>query len=318
MNNLDDNQRLQQSQSAEELQNKENQQKLAQAQEKEDENGKKIEDIAKKMEEIFKDAARNGEIDNKTMKDMADALKNMKELGEQDIPEIEEKLKETQDQKSTSEKTESDLKEAIEKQKEALKKMQETIEKANQANENFEASTFVNRLKKASNDQGNVSNTLQSAVRGETPKAVIPILGATPESKGLDPVYARMLKELEKIQRSTTSDVRWIQEDLERFHARTQKPIHKEIYEAMKASLIDENLEQLRNLIGKNRTFTSASLADQWSDTLQAWAEKLEGPKDENGGGGGGGGGGSQILNSCSKSCAWFKPSKISAHAPVL
>ena len=59
----------------------------------------------------------------------------------------------------------------------------------------------------------------------------------------------------------------------------------------MKASLIDENLEQLRRLIGKNRTFTSASLADQWSNTLQAWAEKLEGPKEEGGGGGGEGGG---------------------------
>ena len=37
------------------------------------------------MEEIFKDAARNGELDQKTMKEMADALQNMKELGEKDM-----------------------------------------------------------------------------------------------------------------------------------------------------------------------------------------------------------------------------------------
>ncbi len=291
--NLDLNERLDKTQSAEELQNDENQQKLAKAQEEEAKNAEKMKEIAKKMEEVFKDAARNGELDDKTMKDMADAMQNMKELGEEDLPEVESKLGEAQDQKSTPEKTESDLKEAIEKQKEAVKKMQETIEKTNQANENFEASTFVNRLKKASTDESGISTSLQSAFRGETENAVLPILGAAPNSDDIDPVHSRLLTELSKTQRNTTSDVRWIQEDLERFHARTQKPIHKEIYEAMSKSLIDENLERLREMITKNRTFTSARLSNEWAATLKSWADKLEGPKDDGGGGGGGGGGGS-------------------------
>lgn len=293
MNNLDANERLDKSQSAEDLQNEDNQEKLAEAEEKETENAEKMKEIAKKMEEIFKDAARNGELDNKTMKDMADALKNMKELGEDDLPEVAEQLGEAQNQKSTPEKTEADLKKAIEKQKAALKKMQETIEKTNDANQNFEASTFVNRLKKASTDEDGIANSLHSAARGETEGAVLDILGATPGSDDMDPVHTRLLKELTKTQRVTASDVRWIQEDLERFHARTQKPIHKEIYEAMAKSLIGENLERLRRFIAKNRTFTSAEEASEWAETLKKWAEKLEGPKDDGGGGGGGGGGGS-------------------------
>ncbi|MDB4341167.1 hypothetical protein OAA12_03415, partial [Akkermansiaceae bacterium] len=247
-------------------------------------------EIAKKMEEIFKDAARNGELDQKTMKEMADALQNMKELGEKDMPEVEKKLGEAQDQKSTPEKTEKDLKEAIEKQKKALEKMQETIEKANQANENFEASTFVNRLKKSSADEGSIGNSLNSALTGK-----LAIVGAAPNSDDIDPANQRLLGELSGQQRSVTNDVRWIQEDLERFYARTQKPIHKEIYEDMAKSLIDEKLERLREKIQMNHTFTSRKLSKNWSDRLMSWAEKLEGPKpDGNGSGGDGGSGGGE------------------------
>ena len=290
LNNLDENERLDKNNTAEELQSEEAKEQLAESEQKEAENAEKMKEIAKKMEEIFKDAARNGELDQKTMKEMADALQNMKELGEKDMPEVEKKLGEAQDQKSTPEKTERDLKEAIEKQKEALEKMQETIEKANQANENFEASTFVNRLKKSSADEGSIGNSLNSALTGK-----LAIVGATPNSDDIDPANQRLLGELSGQQRSVTNDVRWIQEDLERFYARTQKPIHKEVYEDMAKSLIDEKLERLREKIQMNHTFTSRKLSKNWSDRLMSWAEKLEGPKpDGNGGGGDGGSGGGE------------------------
>ncbi|MDA7668881.1 hypothetical protein N8582_00370 [Akkermansiaceae bacterium] len=290
LNNLDENERLDKNNTAEELQSEEAKEQLSESEQKEAENAEKMKEIAKKMEEIFKDAARNGELDQKTMKEMADALQNMKELGEKDMPEVEKKLGEAQDQKSTPEKTEKDLKEAIEKQKKALEKMQETIEKANQANENFEASTFVNRLKKSSADEGSIGNSLNFALTGK-----LAIVGAAPNSDDIDPANQRLLGELSGQQRSVTNDVRWIQEDLERFYARTQKPIHKEIYEDMAKSLIDEKLERLREKIQMNHTFTSRKLSKNWSDRLMSWAEKLEGPKpDGNGSGGDGGSGGGE------------------------
>ena len=287
LNNLDENERLDKNNTAEELQSEEAKEKLAESEQKEAENAEKMKEIAKKMEEIFKDAARNGELDQGTMKEMAEALQNMKELGEEDMPEVEKKLGEAQDQKSTPEKTEKDLKEAIEKQKEALEKMQDTIEKANQANENFEASTFVNRLKKSSADEGSIGKSLNSALTGK-----LAIVGAAPNSDDIDPANQRLLSELSGQQRSVTNDVRWIQEDLERFYARTQKPIHKEVYEDMAKSLIDEKLEKLRERIQMNHTFTSRKLSKNWSDRLMSWAEKLGGPKPDGSGGGGDGGSG--------------------------
>lgn len=292
LNNLDANERLDQQTTPEELQEAEAQKKLAESEAREAESREKMKDLAEKMEDIFKEAARNDTLDKETMKQLAEALDNMKELAEQDLPEVEKKLGEAQDNTSTPEKTESDLKEAIEKQKEAVKKMQETIEKSNQASENFEASTFVNRLKRAATEQDRIAGSLIEAFRAGNQKEVLPLLGATPGTDSIDPIHQRLLSQLDGNQKKNSIDVRWIQEDLGRFFARTQKAIHGEIYNEMAGSLVDEKLEQLRELIGKNQAFTSTRLSKKWSNLLNEWAKKLEGAG-EGGGGGGGGGGGS-------------------------
>lgn len=284
-NNLDINRRLDQKNKPEDLQKENAKKELAAQEDAEDRNAEKLKELAKKMEELFKEAARNETIDQDTMKKMSDTMQNMKELGEQDLPEIEQKLQDSQNEKSTPEKSKKDLKEAIEKQKEALKKMQETIQQANKANENFEASTFVNRLKRAASDESAISGRLISAMTGDTP-----ILGSTPNTDSIDPAHERLLKKLGSQQKSTTSDVRWIQEDLGRFYTRTQKEIHKELFQAMKESQIDIKLEDLQRRIAENgHAFISANQSKELSKQLSEWAKKLEG--DKSGGGGGGGGG---------------------------
>lgn len=293
MTNLDNSERLDKTKTPEELQNPETQKQLEQLQENEEKNAEKLAEIAKEMEDIFKDAMRNEDINKETMKEMADALQNMKDLAEKDIPEAAEKLESTQNQKSTAEKAEADLKEAIEKQKKALEKMQETIEKSNDANQNFEASTFVKRLKKAASEEGGIQSSLTNAMRAKD-GATLPILGISAEGDSVDPIHIRLLKELSQKQKIITIDVRWIQEDLLNFFARTQKPIHKEVYEEMQKAEVGIELDVLRKKIGKNETFTSTRLAEQWQETLNAWAKMLEGSGDEDGGGDGDGGGGDQ------------------------
>ena len=290
--NLDKNERLDKQNTPEELQGEEAQDKLAESEKAEAENAEKMQELAEKMEEIFKDAARNGNLDDKTMKDIAEAMKNMQELAETELPEVEEKLSDAQNQKSTPEKTKEDLKEAIEKQKKALEKMKETIEKADKANENFEASTFVSRLKRAAAEEDGIASALIGAIQGSKSADEIPLLGATSEM--MDPVHARLLESLGTQQKKTIGDIRWIQEDLGRFYSRTKKPEHKALHEEMVKSRIDVNLEKLREQIAENKSFTSTRLAKKWSATLTKWAEQLEGAKDANGGGGDGGGGGDQ------------------------
>ena len=91
-------------------------------------------------------------------------------------------------------------------------------------------------------------------------------------------------------QRQTSADVRWIQEDLAHYYARTQKPEHKELVETMRASNIGSSLEELAPRIAANLSYTSIDQSKHWAEQLRDWAKKLKG--DQGGGGGGGGGGG--------------------------
>lgn len=289
-NDFDQNKRLEQRHSGEELQEAEKQKELAEAEERERKNIEKMKELSKRMEKVFEDAIRNESLDTKTMKQLNETMEDMKELAEQDMPQTQEKLEETQSQRSTGEKTKKDLQEALEKQKAALEKMKETAEKANKANQNFEASTFVNRLKKAASDEKLISDELKKALSPITTDGEeVYLLGLTRTAEKMDPLHSRLLRRISSQQRRNNIDIRWIQEDLTKFYARTKKPEHKELIDAMSSTNIDSELEQLLQKIDKNHSFTSTRVSKKWADQLAEWAGSLAG--DQNGGGGGGGGG---------------------------
>jgi hypothetical protein len=206
-------------------------------------------------------------------------MQSMKELSEKDMPEVQEKLGEAQDQKSTSEKAKEDVEKAVEKQEDVLKKMQEAIEKANDANERFEASTFVNRLKKAATEEEGVGTAVWESY--ERTAAIF--------TSELDPADAGKLQDIIRQQLNTTSDIRWIQEDLGHFYSRTNKEAYRKILDAMIESKIDLDLEDLRRLLEVNQGFLAREKAELWANKLKEWAKMLEGEQKEGGGGEGGG-----------------------------
>ncbi|MEO5714951.1 MAG: hypothetical protein ABIT37_15840 [Luteolibacter sp.] len=278
---LDENERLEKL-SGEELQKDENKARLENQDQAEAETKRRMEDLTKRMEDLMKDAARNGDIEKNTLKKMAESLKSMQELSQKDVPKVQEKLGDSQDQANTQEQSKKDVAEAVEEQKKVVEKMQKAIDKANEANKQFEAGTFVNRLKKAANEQNGIASSLIEAFDR--------ILGT--RSAKLDPSDARRLNEATSQQMNTASDVRWIQEDLAHYFARTKTDSFKQIMDEMKDSRIDIELEDIRLLLAANKSYTATEGAKKWADKLAEWAKKLEGDKDKDGGGGGGEGGG--------------------------
>lgn len=272
---FEENQRLEKL-DPEDLQAEESRKRLEAQEDGERQQTERMEELTEKMQELFKNSARNGSIDKETMKKMADAMQSMKELSEKDMPEVQEKLGEAQDQKSTSEKAKEDVEKAVEKQEDVLKKMQEAIEKANDANERFEASTFVNRLKKAASDEEGVG-----AAIWETYERT-----AAAFTSELDPADAGKLQDTIRQQLNTTSDIRWIQEDLGHFYSRTNKEAYRKILDAMVESKIDLDLEDLRRLLEVNQGFLAREKAELWAAKLKEWAKMLEGEQKEGGGGG--------------------------------
>ena len=279
----DENMRLEKK-DAKELQTEEGRKKLEAQQNSESENRERMQELTKNMEELFKDAVRNGEIDKDVLKKMAKALQSMRELSEQDLPKVEQKLQDAQSQRNTEQKSQEDLKKAVEEQKKALEKMKQALKEANEANQKFEASTFVNRLKRAAGEQDGIASSFISAIDK--------VIGS--ELEELDPVEQRLIKGAHAQQRQTSADVRWIQEDLSHYYARTQKPEHKKLADAMKDSRIDEAMEILATKVASNLSFSSITQSKKWAEQLRKWAQELEGQKDNNQQSGNGNGGAQQ------------------------
>jgi hypothetical protein len=280
LNLLEENERIERLK-GDELQNDENRKRLETQEQEEAETQRRMDELTEKMEQLMKDAARNGDIDKKTLKKMAESLKSMQELSKEDIPKVQEKLSDSQEQSNTPEKSEKDVDQAVEEQKKVVEKMQKAIEKANDANRRFEAGTFVNRLKKAAGEQNGIVNSLKEGFER--------MLGLS--SQALDPSDIRRLSENTRQQTDTASDVRWIQEDLGSYFARTKTDTFKAILDEMRESKIDIGLDNVRTGLAANHSFEAAEEAKKWANKLTEWAKKLEGEKDKDGGEGEGEGG---------------------------
>ncbi|OYV06644.1 MAG: hypothetical protein CFE26_05165 [Verrucomicrobiales bacterium VVV1] len=87
--------------------------------------------------------------------------------------------------------------------------------------------------------------------------------------------------------------MRWIQDDLSHYFARTEKDTFKQILDEMRESKIDLKLEDVRKMLQENQPSSASDSAALWAAKLTEWAKKLEGEmkKDQEGGGGGEGGG---------------------------
>jgi len=278
---LEENERLEKL-SGEDLQKDENRNRLKDQEIEEAETARRIEELKNQMEKLLQDAARNGEIDKKTLQKMAESLKSVQELAEQDVPKVQENLKQAQDSSNTPEQSQKEMSEATEEQRKVVEKMQEAVEKANEANKKFEAGTFVNRLKKAAGEQDGIVSSLTSAFER--------LLGT--RQPALDPSDIRRLNETSRQQSETASDVRWIQEDLASFFARVQDDEFRLLLEEMRESKIDIGLDEIRLFLSSNHSFHAAEQSKHWAGKLREWADKLEKKNQESGGGGGGGGGG--------------------------
>lgn len=281
-NSLDETSRLDQLK-GEDLQKDDNRKRLETQEQAEAENTRRMEELTDRMEQLMKDAARNGDIDQKTMQKMAESLKSMQELSAEDMPKVQEKMAEAQEQSNTPEKTDKSVEQAKQEQQKAVDKMKEAVQKANEANSRMEAGTFVNRLKRAAGEEEAIASVLIQAFEA--------LLGV--RAPQVDPKEARTLKESSKQQSETASDVRWIQEDLGHYYARTEKKPFKEVFDEMRESKIDMGLEEVRGQLSDNHSYKATESTKKWSAKLTEWAKKLEDElnKDDQGGGGDGGGG---------------------------
>jgi len=291
LNLFEENQRLERL-NGEQLLSEEVRKQLSKQQQEEDETKRRTQELTAEMEQLLKDAARNGEIDKDTMRKIAESLKSMQELSSQDVPKVQKELSEANQASNSSEKAEQDMQKAVEEQQKVVEKMQEAIAKANDANRKFEAGTFVKRLKKAATEQMSIT---QSLVEGFTRTPEASILGQFHNQ--VDPSDLTLLKRNTSQQTMTSGDIRWIQEDLANYHARTEMESCKKILDAMRESDITLHLEEIINALSTNLSYQAARQSKHWADELNKWAGMLDAENQGGNGNGQGGDGGSAAEN---------------------
>jgi len=253
-----------------------------------------LEDIARKELNMLDENQRLEKLDGKELQ-TEEAKDKLAELSDKEMPEVSEKLQEAGEESNTAEKSKEDTKKAVEEQKEVVEKMDKALAEAKDANKKFEASTFVTRLKKAAEDQNKIANDLISNLSKT--------LGV--KESEIDPADKRKLVDSIKQQSLTASDIRWIQEDLGHYFARTNEALFKQVVDLMRDSKIsvheqkeildltlDISLEKIQSKLEDAHSYTAIETSKKSADKLNEWAALLEGAKDDGGGGGGGGGGG--------------------------
>ncbi|MEM6911615.1 MAG: hypothetical protein AAF555_08515 [Verrucomicrobiota bacterium] len=268
---------------AEELSEEEAKQMLAEQAEREKLNAERLKELEKASQELFQDALRNPDIDPKSMQKWLEMMKSLKELGEQDLPEVEQKLAESSEQ-SEGEAAKEELQEAIEKQEAALEKMKETLAQANEAAERLEAGTFVARLRKAARAQDRIGNSLVKSIE------TLDIAGL--EFADMKGRARKLMGELDESQLKNREEVRYIQEDLGHFFRRTSQEKYETLQQAMDDSEIVDGLDDVRRLLLRNNSFLSLASSREWAALLREWADTLDPNSGQNAGGGGGAGGG--------------------------
>ncbi len=277
---LEENQRLDHLDGTQ-LQQDANRKRLGSQHQEEAESQRRIDELTQQMEQLMKDSARNGDIDPKTLQKLAESLKSLQELSQLAVPKVRHHLANAQEPSNTTDQSHLDVQHAVEEQSSVVEKMQRAIDKAHDANRRFEAGTFVNRLNKAASEELGIIGALKDAFSQ--------ILGV--KASDLDPADAHRLNESVRQQSDTTADVRWIQEDLGHYFARTQTESFKQLLDSMHDAHIDIGLEDVRTHLTANHSYQAAEEAQKWADQLAAWAHLLDGSNDPHNGNTGGGSG---------------------------
>jgi len=280
--NLDENQRLKKT-DPEKFHSDENAKRLDRQLRAEQENRQQMDQLAEKMEDIFKESVKNGELPKEALKQLEETRRNLNELSKQDLPKVEDQLQKSADQNQSKEQNQQDLQAAIEEQQKALKKMRDTIEKSRDTNQELEAATFVNRLRRVARLQKQIATVLDNSMDD--------LAGRLPED--LDPAVARELKTQGDDQRYLANDTRWIQEDLYHFSSRTDKEIYGELAKEMEELRLDFFMEDnSARLLEQNHSATAANVARHLSSLVTDLAKKLDDSATQPGSGSGGGEGG--------------------------
>ena len=160
------------------------------------------------------------------------------------------------------------LDEAIAEQEDLLEEFEKVAKELKELLGNLEESTFVKRLKAASRAEVDLANAIN--------ETTLSAFGMSKKrtNDGVSTLHA----DYKGKQVETTEKVALIQEDLEAYLRRAERPGGQQVLEDMKDTRVVMKLKDVNMALDENHTGDAMVKAEFWADTLDRWAEELVGP----------------------------------------
>lgn len=246
--------------------------------EKERREKRELDKLIAKTSNLLKEALRNNKFPNDAIAKWSEFLEKMKSMSAADMPKM---LTHMDNAADNAKRRKKELSKAIETQREMLNKLKKMLKKMDDSLNSLELNTFVNRLKKQSKSEAEIS----SALKKLTPAIIgLPVNSIPASVKG-------EYKALTTKQKSAKTDSREIREDLAAFFSRTRLKKYQNVVDDMDKSKMEDKLVKLSKALSENHTGTGVRTSAALSKDFTRWAKMLSNAGNSKASGGAGKGG---------------------------
>ncbi len=233
-------------------------------------NRNKMAKAAEKGKELVKEAMRNKDISEETIRKWAEMMQKMENLANQDMQASTKSVQKAQQEKGAEERKKN-LDEAIKKQEEIIKKMAAMQKEGEKAIQDTLAESFVNRLRGVATKETGI-NTQFKELYKETVGQDFADLNATSKET---------IELMAGTQKQQVKESRYIRDDLAGFFNRTRKQVYDDVYKDMRENLSNRAWEGLEDDVANNRGYRAITNTLQWAKQFNEWADQIDPKKDQ-------------------------------------
>ncbi|WP_026292682.1 hypothetical protein [Rubritalea marina] len=246
------------------------------------------------LDKLLKEANRNTSLKRKTLTTFAKATHNTHILGTKEMPAVLSEMSYSLQQAHQVEESIVHLERSIELQNKSIYNLERTIDLMHSAKRDLEVSSFVNRLKEASKNQNQISQSLVQSLL-DSQLANTPIIGS--EFEPLDPAQQRQLVSLYALHQDVSEKVRELLKDIQNYANRTQQKEYLNLVDEIEAIDVENRLESLSYELENNHNVLASLRAQDNAKLLERWAQQLLFSNAPSGAGAGGAGDSSSNLS---------------------
>lgn len=227
-----------------------------------------LERMAAEVAESLREALRNPELTEESLREWMQHLQSMKALSQKEMQAAIQALKSAQ-QKAEDRKPQVDR--AVDQEQAVLKALQELLKNMGGGLDRMQAQNLARRLRKVGGTEKEIKDQLQKIF---------------PETVGMDPRdlpagHRETVNRLSSDQEGARKEAQTLKEEIARFFERTRLSNYGSVNDDMEAARPGDEMSKVSDAIKQNKSVEAMQQAEAWAQRFKQWAEKLEAGGDQ-------------------------------------